>query len=344
MPISPPIVIPNQVLPTPGVLPYVQQMNFGAMIGTVAGDANPNALAKVPVWINEIVRQVYAKKTWYGLYVKGQVVCPNATNGGQATVTLGSQTVTGTNTNWTQALIGQQFRLGLNAPPYTITQVSALTTPQTLTLELPWGGPLPPNQTSMTAGYTILQMFYDLGPNIRYLKQMVNLTLGFKMWLNLTQDYLDNRDPWRIYQNFPWGVAPLPTTPNGHYLVELWPAPIVSQCLPWLGYITPPNLVNDSDTLPAYIRCDVILKEARAWALRYKPKENPGYDAQYALALANTYHQEFQGLLADWMNEDENLYRTSATIPGEDLPFYTPGGAIWAAEHAVMNSYADEGW
>ncbi len=333
--------------PTPGVLPYVQQMNFGQMIGTVAAGANVNAIAEIPGWINEIVRQVYAKRTWYGLYVKGQVVCPSATNGGQATVTLGSPTVTGTNTSWTQALVGQQFRLGLNTPPYTIIQVDALSTPQALTLELPWGGPFPPGQTTMTAGYTILQMYYNLGANLRFLKQMVNFVMGFKMWLNLTQDYLDNRDPWRSYQNFPWGVAPLPTDPNGNYIVELWPAPVSAQCLPWRGYITPPNLQKDLDTLPAYIRCDVILKEARCWALRHRPKENPGYDAQTALALANTYHQEYLGLLQDWMNEDENLYRISATIPGEDLPFYTPGGALWDAQHAVTNassSWGDEGW
>lgn len=339
-------MIPNQVQPNAGVLPYVQQMNFGQMHGTIAA-YNPNALAQLPTWINEELRELLDLRTWYGLYTKGQIVCPAATNGGTATVTLGSKTVTGTNTAWTQTLVGQQFRLGLNTPPYTITQVSPLTNPQTLTLDLPWGGPFPPNQTTMTAGYTILQMYYNLGPNIKYIKQVVNFQMGFKLWLNLTQDYLDNRDPWRIYQNFPWGVAPLPSDPNGNYQVELWPGPITQQVLPWYAYTQPPNLVNDSDSLPPYIRCDVINKKCIARALRYKPKDNPGYDPQTALAVANDFDNKYKEALVGMINADENLYRINTTIPGEDLPFYTPGGALWDAQHAVTNSYseaADDGW
>jgi hypothetical protein len=34
-------------------------------------------------------------------------------------------------------------------------------------------------------------------------------------------------------------------------------------------------------------------------------------------------------------NADENLYRTEVTKYGEDLPYYNPGGALFAAQHAV---------
>ena len=288
------------------------------------------------------MRQIYAKKTWYGLFTKGQIICPASVSGGTATVTANSNTVQGNNTTWDQTLSGRQFRAGLNTPIYTITGVDPFA--QTLTLELPWGGPFPPGQTTQTTGYYIVQMYYSFGPNIKYIKTCVNMQMGFKLWTNLTQDYLDNRDPWRITVNFPWGLAPMPADPNGNYLVELWPAPFTQQALPFMAYTQPANLVNDTDSLPPYIRCDVVIKEAMCWALRYKPKENPGYDPQTALSLANTFHQEYEALLLEMMNEDENLYRTSSTIQGEDLPFYTPGGAMFDAMHCVMSGGAANDW
>ena len=326
------------------MLPYVQQQNFGQMIGQVTGEANPNYLAQAPVAINSIVRAVYGKKLWYGLFTKGQIICPASVSGGTATVTFNSNTVQGNGTTWDQTLIGRQFRAGLNTPIYTITGVDPFA--QTLTLELPWGGPFAPGQTTQTTGYYIIQMYYSFGPNIKYIKTCVNMQMGFKLWTNLTEDYINNRDPWRIQVNFPWGLAPMPPDPNGNYIVELWPSPFTEQAMPFLAYTQPLNLVNDGDSLPPYVRCDVIVKEAMAWALRFRPKENPYYSEAAALSLANTYHQEHLALLLDMANEDENLYRTSATIQGEDLPYYSPGGALFDAQHAVMSGGGSnwEGW
>lgn len=337
----PPTPLNNQILPNQGVKPFVQQQNFGQMIGTCSA-YNPNSTAQIPEWINEQVREVYDKKTWYGLYTDGEIITPQAYSAGTATTTLGSQTVQGINTTWDQTLIGRQFRQGLTSPPYTITNVDPFA--QTLTLALPFGAPFPPNITTMTSGYYIVQMYYNLGQNIKYIKQMINFQMGFKLWLNLTQDYLDNRDAWRITTNFPWGVAPRPADPNGNYIVELWPAAWTQQVLPWRAYIQPGNLVLDTDSLPPYIRCDVINKAVIARALRYKPKQNPGYDAQTAVAVAADFDNKYQAALIDMANADENLYRTSTTIPGEDLPFYTPGGALYDAMHATMAADSGYDW
>src|SRR5580692_8189244 len=100
MPVGPPTyqsTIPWQVLPAPNVTPFVQQMNFGQMIGEVAF-WNPSIMAKIPVLLNDSARKVYDRRTWFGLFVKGQLVCPQATTTGSATVVLGSPIVTGTNT------------------------------------------------------------------------------------------------------------------------------------------------------------------------------------------------------------------------------------------------------
>lgn len=335
MPIVPSnsVVITNQVQPTAGNLPYVQQQSFSQMIGEISS-WNPDCLATCGLWINSDARKIYSKKTWYGLFVKGQVICPASTTAGTATVTLNSPTVQGSNgTAWTVALIGQQFRIGYNNPIYSIIDVDE--TAQTLTLELPWGGP------SSTNGYFIVQYFYNIGPNIKYLKTMVNMQLGYKMRLHLTQDWLNSRDPWRQNQNFPWGVSPMPVDSSGNYLIEMYPVPWIQQALPFMAYVQPPNLVNDDDSLPAYIRTDIITKLGISKALIYRgPKLNKYYDA----AQSRRFYDEAMSDLVDMANDDENLYRTQVTLPGEDYPYYDSGGAQWNAQHAVMAGGGQGEW
>ena len=334
MPIIPNSAITNQVLPVQnGQLPYVTQENFSQMIGNVAS-WNPDCLAEIPRWLNEIARQVYDRRTWYGLEIKGQLCVPAAVVGGTATVVNGSYQVTGSGTSWTNSIVGMQLRIGYNNPIYTITAVNTGT--QTLTLELPWGG------ASGSFGYYIVKYFYNIGPNIKYIKRMVNMQMAIKFRLNLTQSYLDTIDPWRAMGgNFSWGLAPMPADPLGNYLVELYPASWVVQAFPFLAYIQPPNLVNDNDSLPPYIRTDIIVKEGISRALVFGgPKKNQYYDA----GESQRKHAEFEVELNHMANADENLYRTNLITKEESFPYYEPGGAFWGAQHAVMASDSDGGW
>ena len=318
-----PSFIPWQVLPVPNTTPFVQQQNYGQMKGNVLL-WNPNAGGVVDILINSALRKVLDRRTWFSQFVKGQLVCPQATTQGQATVTLGSNIVQGIGTSWTSALIGQQFRIGYNNPIYTIFDVDPVG--QQLSLELAWGG------SSTTSGYFIIQYYFNLGPNIKYLKNMVNMQLGFRMWTHGTQDFLNAVDPWRQNQNWPYVVAPMPLDPNGNYLVELYPASWIQQAFPFLAYVQPPNLVNDLDTLPAYIRCDVVLLDAIAQALVWRgPKNNPYYDANEAA----TKRAQFESEMNQMAQADENLYRTNLSLPFEDVPYYQPGGAMWNAMHAT---------
>jgi hypothetical protein len=331
--IVPPITFPNQVSLS-GAQPFVNQLNFGQITGQICS-WNPNASsADVQNFINYIVRVIYSKKTWYGTWRKLQIVCPAAVTGGTATVTYNSNVVQGVNTSWDNTLIGRQFRTGLNNPIYTIVNVDFEA--QQLILELPWAGPLPPSQSTQTTGYNIVQMYYNLGGNIKYIKTCVNVQLGYKMKLNWTQDLLNKIDPWRIWVNFPIALAPLPTDPNGNYLVECWPAPFVNQAFPATAYTQPANLQDDLDQLPPYIRADVVVLSGIAWVLRHKPKINPYYSEAIAVSLASDFDKKFMAAIEDMWNEDENLYRTSSTITEEDYPEFTPGGDIWSATHAIM--------
>lgn len=323
--------VPWQVLPN-GVQQFVQQMNFGQMIGQVTA-WNPDCEAQAPIWINEAVKKVLDRRTWFGLFTKGQIVVPQATTAGQAIVELGNNLVTGVNTTWTQAVVGQQFRIGYNNPIYTITDVD--TVGQVLHLELAWGA------TGGTFGYWIVQNYVNFGPNIKYLKNIVNMQLGRRMWVHANQDWMNAVDPWRQNQNWPWAVAPLPLSPEGNYLAELYPASWIQQAFPFLAYTIPPKLVNDLDTLPAYMRCDVIILEPIAKALTWRgPKKNPYYDPTTAKEKRQEFREEVM-----WMeSQDENLYRTNLSLPFEDVPMYSPGGALWDASHAVMadsSAYGD---
>jgi hypothetical protein len=261
--------------------------------------------------------------------VKGQLVAPQATTQGQVATTLGSPVVVGTGTAWTQSLVGQQFRIGYNNPIYSVIAVSDTTTPQTLTLELPWGSP------SVTSGYFIVQNYFNLGPNIKYLKTLVNMQLGYKFDLHATQDTLNTLDPWRQNQNFPYIAAGMPAASDGSYLQELYPASWIQQAFPFMAYVQPPNLVLDTDNLPPYIRGDIIIKDVIADALVIGgPKNNRFYDPQES----RNKRQEYEGELLQMARADENLYRTEFTKFGEDLPYYNPGGALYNASHAYMAS------
>lgn len=319
------VVIPQQVLPD-GSSPAVNQMATAAALGQIQFWNPDLSQPKLLALLNNSLRKVVDRKCWLSLFVKGQVISPQATTQGQVSVTLGSPIVTGNGTAWTQALVGQQFRIGYNNPIYSIISVDDTATPQTLTLELPWGSP------SVVSGYFIAQNYFNFGPNIKYVKTMVNMQMGIKFQLHATQDTLNTIDPWRMNVNFPWMAAGMPLAQDGSYLMELYPASWIQQAFPFMAYIQPSNLVNDTDPFPAYFRGDIIIKDAIADALVIGgPKNNKYYDAAESMRK----RQDFEGELLRMANADENLYRTEVTKFGEDMPYYSTGGAFWNAVHGV---------
>ena len=289
----------NQVLPNAGVLPYVQQMNFGQLVGQGLA-ANPDwDPSEIQTEINSIVRSIYDRRTWYGLMVRGQIVTAQQVIGGTANVTLGSNQVQGTGTSWDASLVGRCFRIGYNTPMYQVTQVDA--TNQVLTLEMPWGG------TNYTGtGYVITQNYYVVGANIKYIHTCRNMLMAWRLQLGYNQQTLDAVDPWRICTFMPAALAQMPPDPNGAYQVELWPVPAVIQALPFVAVVQPPNLVNDSDSLPAYIRCDIVIRYIKAEAkIVGGPRQNKYYDN----VESNRLRGEAELELTRMALTDETLYR-----------------------------------
>lgn len=324
----------NQVLPNQGVQPYVQQQNFGQMIGEVS-DANPDQdTSSIQVKINGIVRKIYDRRTWYGLMIRGQICTTGFIIGGSVNITQGSNQIQGVGTSWTPAVVGMCFRLGYNTPPYVITALDAVN--QVLTLEMPWGG------VGYTgAGYFIAQYYYSPGANIKYIHTARNLIMAWRMRLDYNQQTLDTIDPWRINTISPSCLAQMPPDQNGAYQVELWPVPSIVQALPFVAVIQPPNLVDDGDSLPAYIRTDIVTKLAIADAKVYRgPKLNKYYDMAESQRLRSEAEMELNSLAMT----DETLYRQNLLYPMEQMPVAPMPGmdSSWAINHGV--SAGDGGW
>jgi hypothetical protein len=336
-----PVQIPNQVNPTynvTGQLPFSQQMAYGAMIGQVTS-WNPNFdVPMAQVSINNALRVFLDRRLWYGLLVKGQLVSSGFYSTGTLTTVDGSPIVTGIGTAWTTSLVGQALRVGYTTPIYQIIAVDA--THQTLTLELPWGGP-----AYSGIGYYITQYYYSI-PNIKFIYTAVNLQLQYRLWTNVAQTLLDNIDPSRLRVMYPYVLATMPPDPQGNYQVEMWPASTTALAFPYKAYVQPPNLVNDSDSLPPFIRCDIIVARAVADALRYRTKDNPWYSEAVALSIAETKMKEFEAEVARAEGMDENLWRQDALSANETYPFLDiqsglrPGGDFIRA----MTPESGDGW
>lgn len=327
----------NLVLPNQGVSPLRNQQPFSAMIGEVM-DHNPDIDPEtIKVFINNTVRKIYDRRTWYGLMVRGQISTTGFTIGGSISVTQGSTQIYGTGTTWTAALVGQQFRLGFNTPPYTITALDV--TNQILTIEMPWA-----SNTYASAGYFIAQYYYALGPNIKYIHTAKNMIMAWRLRLDYTQQTLDSKDPWRATVFTPTALAQMPPDPNGNYMVELWPVPSIVQALPFIATLQPPNLVEDNDALPAAIRSDIVAKFAIAEVKVYRgPKWNKYYDAPESARLKGEAERELMFMA----KADEDLYRQNILLPMDGMPVapdLLSGGrnSIWDVNHGV--AAVDSGW
>lgn len=328
MPISPPFPIANQVLPS-GQKPYVQQQLVGQILGQSLSWNPDFDVNTAIVHLNGILRKIYDRRTWYGLMIRGQIATSGYIIGGSVALTNGSPIVQGTGTTWSPVVIGRQFRLGYNTPPMTIIALNEFT--QTLTLEMPWAG-----VTYATAGYFIAQNYYSPGPNIKYIHTAKNLIMAWRLQLGYNQQSLDAIDPWRVQTFSPRALAQMPLGVNGEYMVELWPVPSIVQALPFIAVVQPPNVTTDQDTLPAYIRTDIVAKYLIADALVYRgPKLNKYYDANEA----NRLRGEAEAELVNLARTDEDLYRQDLKLEFEEMKM-APGiggtpDSNWAINHGV---------
>ena len=323
MPISPPPSIPGQITPN-GQAPYTQQYDFGQAIGQVLS-WNPSAsISMIQSWLNEGVREVTGMRLWYGNLTRGQIVTSGMYTTGSVSCTLGSTSIQGIGTSWTP-IIGNtpitqmSLRVGYYAPIYNIVALDQVH--QVLTIDLPWGNP-----SVSSTGYFLIQQYFSI-PNLKFFFSVRNLQLYYRLATNFSQSFVDNVDPTRLILLYPRLVATMPPDPSGNYQFELWPSANTPQALPWTGYIQPPTLVDDTANFPAFVRTDAIISYATSQALMYRPKDNPNYSEQTAIALADRKQKEFMSRINTAAQEDECLWRQDVTLREEMmLPVMGPDG------------------
>lgn len=325
-----PIVQGNPLFPNQygfnGSQPYTTQLNFGQMIGEVLlwnPDIDPLLVGRM---LNNNYRKIIERRNWYGLMVRGQVSTPQYTSQGAATVTLGSNVVTGTGTNWTSALQGQQFRIGFTNPFQTITQVVSTTQ---LLLDMPYGA-----QTVTNSGYQIVQAWVTLGANIRYILDAVNQQQGWRMAVNVPQQTINETDTWRTNVGWSYAFSNREPTPDGQLQIEIYPVPFFLQVFPFLAYTQPPNMVQDADSPVVFIRADVLVLLTIADALVWQGKQNKYYDpqtSQLKLAQAEAELQKME-------RSDDSMYQQDTIWDyGLEWGYAVGQGSLFGQNHAITN-------
>lgn len=111
-------------------------------------------------------------------------------------------------------------------------------------------------------------------------------------------------------------------------LFELYPAPTFQQVFPFLAYIQPPDLVNDSDFPYPFIPSDALILPAIANALVFGgPKLNPRYDPN----TAEKKIREFNARREAMVNADDSL--DGKDYLADDYPMWSGMGANWRQNH-----------
>lgn len=304
--------VANQLNPS-GVNPYANQAVFGQIIGRVNGYATHASPSQIQNLINNVVRRIYDRRNWYGNFCSGNIVVPGYYSTGTVSLTQGSNVITGNGTTFTPSMVGQQLRTGFVNPTVNITgfvDATHLTTDP----NMPWG---PPSVSNI--GFFITKYFYSF-PNIKYFYSVVNLQLQFRMIVNATQSLLNNWDPARLVQLFPYVLASCPPNQQGDACYELWPVSNTAQSYPYLAYRQPPNLVDDLDPLPPFIRSDIVELGAIAEALLYRPKANVNYSESMCLQMSEVFTKRFENELLSAIESDEGLMRQNIVTAAESFP------------------------
>lgn len=150
-------------------------------------------------WVNHRWRQIAETRHWSWLMKFGQFISPPLTNAGTVTVQNGQFTVNGSGTNFTTALIGQQFRVSLAAPIYTVSSVQSTTQ---LTLDAPFA-----YQTVTNVGYQIYQAYFTVPSDFLTFVTVVDPRLNWQLHLNSTQAEINMFDAQRASVGLAYAVV-----------------------------------------------------------------------------------------------------------------------------------------
>lgn len=134
-------------------------------------------------------RRLAESRRWSWLVKFGQFIAPAVYNTGTVTVTQNFTTVTGVGTAWTAAMVGRQFRVGLNAPIYTIAQFNSATS---IDLDSVWG-----SDTAATQTYQIYQCYFTPPSDFHQFITVYDPSFNWRLFLDAQQDEINIMDAQR---------------------------------------------------------------------------------------------------------------------------------------------------
>lgn len=155
-------------------------------------------IGRARLWIQNAFRDLSKRRLWSWKIKRGQLIFPAAYATGTIAATLGLDTITGTGSVWSPAMIGRQFRVA-NTPIYTIKNVPS---PTQIQIDRPWGS------SSMTGiGYEIFQAYVTPPPDFEQWLSVVNPAQAYQLYVGLEQRQLDQNDPQRTNAGSPYAIA-----------------------------------------------------------------------------------------------------------------------------------------
>lgn len=153
--------------------------------------------------ITDAYHQFCERREWSWLTKTGCLYPNQFTMVGTVSATPKSPFITGAGTNFTVAMIGNQFRTGSggvsNFPTYTIVAVNSTTS---LVLDKPWTGPAVAN-----SNYQVFQCYFEMPADFKSFYSIVNTTNNYKLWPYISQAELDLCDPQRVQFGPSWAAA-----------------------------------------------------------------------------------------------------------------------------------------
>lgn len=190
------------------------------------------------------------------------------TSSDSVTVQMGNSTVTGADTWWTSAIVGQKFYVPGDVGIYTVTAVGSNTS---LTLDRPYegNGVDLPGTTYAGSNYVLMQNVYPLPSDVRAISTVLDPVTGFP--LNpMSKDQLDQSAGPRTLVNDPTCFAPIEDSneafPPVIKQIEFFPPPLHNRgmVIEYLHVATAFDGGNTSGTPLPFVSNTVLLAGVRA--------------------------------------------------------------------------------
>lgn len=280
-------------------------------------------------WVKAAYEEVCDMRAWSWLRAQGEFLI-NQQRSGTVDVVRANATVTGVGLTFQSSDLNRQFRVGSDAPPYTIIDVD--TGANTITLDALYAG-----ATASGTNGIVLDAYVTCPVDFRRFLVVTDPVNNWQLRLWITQGELDRWDAQRSSTGTPFCIVNrrLATSGSiaGRVQYEMWPYQTADHSYSFY-YIRGPEALTDSTTFLGPLASngnmlvDRALADAAAWP-GLEGKKNPYFNP----ALAAYKKAEFREQCDRLEVVDEDVYNTwLVTDPWMSMP-YAPLDAKFMQSH-----------